>query len=173
MNGYSEYLVTRKKSFLDYLIMLVAVFSGVCATIFLMPLLFAQLYGMFAFIGIAAIWYVVYLIIRSRTVEYEYCVTENILDVDIITGKQKRKGFVSIDLKNAEIIAPATVEFEQQFNKAGLENKYMASMCDAKIMDFFVIYADGENRISRLIFTPNQSVLEMIRKANPRNTFFE
>ena len=173
MNGYSEYLVTRKKSVFDYLIMSFAVLAGIFATLCLFPVLFAQIYGMFAFLGIAAIWYIIYLIIRSRTVEYEYCVTENILDVDIITGKQKRKNFVSVDLKNADIIAPATVEYEQQFNKPGIVNKYMASMCDVKTLDFFVIFSDGENRISRLIFTPNQSVLEMIRKANPRNTFFE
>ena len=173
MNGYSEYLVTRKKSVLDYAIMLVAAFSGVCSTVFIFPFLFAQLYGMFAFLAIAAIWYVIYIIIRSRTVEYEYCVTETVLDVDVITGKQKRKSFVSVDLKNADIIAPATVEYEQQFNKQGFVNKYMASMCDNNVLDFFVIYYDEKNNLCRLVFTPNQSVLDMIRKANPRNTFFE
>ncbi len=173
MNGYSEYLVTRKKTVFDYLIMLLAAVSGVFATIFLLPVLFVQFYGMFAFLGITAVWFVVVKIILSRTVEYEYCVTENILDVDVITGKRKRKTLVSVDLKNAEIVAPATVEYEQQFNKDGISNKYMAAMNESDILDFFIIFNDEENNLSRLVFTPNQTILDMIRKANPRNTFFE
>lgn len=173
MNSYAEYLVSRKKSIFDYLIMLLAAFAGVSATLCLLPMLFVQLYGMLAFLGIAAVWFVVYLIFRSRTIEYEYCVTEDILDVDIITGKQKRKSFVSVNLKNAEIIAPATIEYKQSFNKQGIANKYNASMCDNGTLDFFVIFTDEKNNLSRLVFTPNKSVLELIRKANPRNTFFE
>lgn len=173
MNGYSEYLVTRKKTVFDYLIMLLAAVSGVFATIFLLPVLFVQFYGMLAFLGITAVWFVVVKIILSRTVEYEYCVTENILDVDVITGKRKRKTLVSVDLKNAEIVAPASVEYEQQFNKDGISNKYMAAMNENDILDFFIIFNDEENNLSRLVFTPNQTILDMIRKANPRNTFFE
>ena len=173
MNSYAEYLVSRKKNVFDYVIILLVIFAGVSATLCLAGFLMLQLYGMFAALAIAAVWFVVYSVICSRNIEYEYCVTENVLDVDIITAKKKRKRLVSIDLKNAEIIAPATHDYSQQYNKEGLNNKLDASMGENGILDFFVIYLDDDDRVSRLVFTPDKTVLDLIKRVNPSNTFFE
>jgi len=173
MKTYAEYLVTRKKNIFDYITIALAVFAGASATFALFPCLFLPAYGMLTFLGMAGIWFVVYIIIATRTVEFEYCVTENILDVDMITGKKKRKKYVSIDLKEAEIIAPAAEKYGNDYRKEGIVNKYSASMFDAEILDFFVLYRDEKHELSRLVFTPNQEILDMIRRANPSRTFFE
>lgn len=173
MKTYAEYLVSRKKSIFDYLIIILASFAGLSATFALFPCLFLPVYGMLTFLAIAAIWFAVFWIISSRTVEFEYCVTENILDVDIITGKKKRKSYVSVDLKKAEIIAPAVVEYEEHYRRNGIVNKYNASMLDNDILDFFVVFSDDNNEICRLLFTPDQNILDLIRRANPSHTFFE
>lgn len=170
---YAEYLVKRKKSIFDFIIMLLVVFAGITATLSLFGFLFLQLYGMFAFLGIALVWYIVYIVVSSRNIEYEYCITDGILDIDIITAKRKRKSLATIVVSNAEIIAPASIEYIEQFNKNGIVFKIDASMKNNKIMDFFIIFPNKNGQITRLVFTPDENVLNMIKRANPRNTFFE
>ncbi len=170
---YEEYLVERKKNLFDYLIIFLMIFAGITASISLMGFLFVQIYGMFAFIIIAAIWYCVYYVVTSRNIEYEYIITDGVLDIDVITGKRKRKNLVSLNISNAEIIAPASTDYYNEYNKNGIVNTYDASMKNNSIIDFFVIFPDGENGVTRLIFTPSQNILDAIKKYNPRNTFFE
>ena len=173
MNNYAEYLVKKKKTLFDYTIIFLALFAGVTATISLLPMLLVQFYGMLAFLLLALVWFVIFKIISGRTIEFEYCITDNILDVDVITGQKKRKPLTSINIKEAEIIAPATVEFVNQFNRDGITAKIDATMGRNDIIDFFVLYNDENGRSCRLIFTPNQAVLDIIKRANPSNTFFE
>ena len=170
---YAEYLVKRKKNIFDFIIILLIVFAGITATLSLFGFLFMQLYGMFAFIGIALVWYIVYLVVSSRNIEYEYCVTDGVLDIDIITAKRKRKTLATITLSSAEIIAPASIEYIEQFNKTGVTNKIDSSMKNNKIMDYFIIFSNKNGQITRLIFTPDEGILNLIKRANPRNTFFE
>ncbi len=173
MDLYTEYLVTRKKTVIDYIIMALIVISALCATVFLIPSLFAQTYGMFVFLLVAGVWYLAYYIVMSRHIEYEYCVTEGSMDVDMITGKKKRKKITEISLRNAEIIAPTTVEYSDQFSDSSILVKVDTSKNDNEVMDFFIVYPGKDGKKTRLIFTPNQKVLDMIKKYNPNKTFFE
>lgn len=170
---YAEYLVKRKKNIFDFIVIFLIVFAGVTATISLFGFLFLQLYGMFAFLGIALVWYIVYSVVSSRNIEYEYCITDGVLDVDIIIGKRKRKSLASILVSQAEIIAPASVEYIEQFNKNGVVSKIDASMKNNKIMDYFIVFSNKNGQVTRLVFTPDEGVLNMIKRANPSNTFFE
>ena len=173
MNLYAEYLVSRRKTLFDFIVIILMVLAAVFATVALMSFLVLQIYGMFAALAIAGVWYVAYLIIGSRNIEYEYCVTENIFDIDIITAKRNRKKLVSFDLKNAEIIAPATTDYINEFENKNVTSKIDASAGDSKVLDFFAIYKTDGGNLVRVVFTPDMRVLEMIKKANPRNTFFE
>ena len=170
---YAEYLVKRKKNIFDFIITFLIIFAGITATLSLFGFLFLQLYGMFAFLGIALVWYIVYLVISSRNIEYEYCITDGILDIDMITAKRKRKTLASIIVSQAEIIAPASIEYVEQFNKTGVVSKIDASMKNSKIMDYFIIFINKNGQVTRLVFTPDEGVLNMIKRANPSNTFFE
>jgi ABC-type Fe3+-siderophore transport system permease subunit len=143
--------------------MLLVVFAGITATLSLFGFLFLQLYGMFAFLGIALVWYIVYTVVSSRNIEYEYCITDGILDIDIITAKRKRKSLATIVVSNAEIIAPASIEYIEQFNKNGIVFKIDASMKNNKIMDFFIIFPNKNGQITRLVFTPDENVYSETR----------
>ena len=46
-------------------------------------------------------------------------------------------------------------------------------MGENEILDFFVIFLDDDDRVSRLVFTPDKTVLDLIKRVNPSNTFFE
>ena len=57
------------------------------------------------FVALAIIlsWFIAYRIVRSRNLEYEYTLTNNYLDIDVIKGRKKRKTVVSIDVKKIDI----------------------------------------------------------------------
>ncbi|MDP4118199.1 MAG: DUF6106 family protein [Bacillota bacterium] len=173
MNLYTEYMIARKKSLVDYIIDVLILIAAILATGFLSCFIFVQLYGMIAVLAIFGVWYLAYIVITSRHIEYEYCVANGEMEVDRIIGKKKRKNVATIEIPTAEIIAPAVVDYTKQYDREGINNRIDASKRDNAVLDFFIIYPNDNGGFTRLLFTPNMGVLEMIKKANPRNTFFE
>ena len=103
---FTEYLVKRRKNIADFLIMFLAAFGGVFITLFLFlsGLLFVKLIGQVLTIGVVALWWGVYFLITSRSIEFEYIVTNGELDVDKVIGKRKRKRLISVKAKESELI---------------------------------------------------------------------
>lgn len=168
MDIFIEQIIKRKKDGKDY-----AFIAGLITAGIILSLAAALLIGRYsigiAFILIAAVWYVEYLLIHTRNLEYEYILTNSDLDVDKIVAKRGRKRIVSINLK--EIIICANVEdsrFVHEYqNTANLTKTVdvIGNKADGNI--YFVDYhLDGEN--IRVLFQPNEKLEDALRTLNPR-----
>ncbi len=172
MELYTEYMVARKKTPIDVIISILTVICAAFISLIALQFIFRPVYGTFVLLAIAALWYGVYFLIGSRSLEFEYCITEGEMDVDVIKGKSRRKHLASIDIRNVEIIAPTTVDYASEYDRRGIQRKIDASKGDNNVTDFFVIFYEKE-QLTRLVFTPNESMLEMMKKLNPSHTFLE
>lgn len=107
------------------------------------------------------------LIFPKFNVEYEYTLVNHELDIDIIYNKSKRSHLFSIDLKQAELIAP---------NKSHRLDSYAALKtvdCSSQKADsspYTIIIPVNQQR-KQIIIQPDSCMLEYLRGILPR-TFF-
>ena len=111
---------------------------------------------------VCAVAYGAYFLITGMNVEYEYSVTNGELDVDKIIAKRKRKHMLTVKISDFETFG---LESEAKFDNTvttflvggGDEEHYYAA-------DF---QHESLGRV-RLVFSPNERVLEAIRSSLKR-----
>lgn len=175
MDYYIEELMPKNKDKNDWVFILGIIFCGITVTALIIGLVIGMLFSSNSIfnqyvitlspLAIAAVWYGVYKVCNSRSVEYEYTVINNNLDIDKILGKKTRKKLVSIDIKNATLIAKVD---ELDLNKLPSRIKVYDYSALNKALDTYFIdcMADGERCI--VIFQPTSSMVEAFWKFNPK-----
>ncbi len=128
------------------------ILSAVCVMImYVMSLIFI--------LGIA---YAAYYLISGLDCEYEYIVTNGEIDIDKIAGKRKRTRLITADARKF-------TAFGKLENAGKLSDK--ATIVDATDGSGTAFYADfvhGKLGETRLIFSPNEKVIEAIKPFIPR-----
>ncbi|MCI8292878.1 MAG: hypothetical protein HFH53_05005 [Hespellia sp.] len=102
-DAYYELLVARKHRSLDVLIKAVTI-AAIVVLILIIPLFGILAMFAAAILGVAAY----FLIFPKLDIEYEYSLVNHDLEIDVIYCKRKRKQLITLDLRQAEIIAPAS-----------------------------------------------------------------
>ncbi len=156
MDNYLEYLVKKKFSSKDmakYFITVAAVFI-VAGGVALSPLGWPSGLVVLAFGGYGAWW-----LVTGLKKEFEYILTGDHLDVDMITAGRSRKRLCSFDLEAMELCAriddPAhAAEMKRDFSKT----IQAASSPDAKGARF-IVYS-GEKGMELLIFEPDERIVD-------------
>lgn len=92
---FYEQMVKQKKNGKDYAIIILTVLAGLLFMA-LGFIIFPWFLPLWVFI---ACWYG-YWVISSRFLEFEYSLTQNVLDVYRIAAKRRRRKMIEIDLKN-------------------------------------------------------------------------
>ena len=115
MDVYIEELMPKGKDRSDWQFLIGITVSGILVTgliiwlmafmVFVVRNTFTQIILTFGPLAIAAVWYGVYRLCNSRSVEYEYIVINNNLDIDKIMAKKRRTKLVELDIKDASIMA--------------------------------------------------------------------
>lgn len=101
-DAFYEQFVTRKTRPTDILIRILVILFIVAVAIFGMPFI-----GFLSFfIAVVLAMGAYYFIFPRLNVEYEYSLLNHDLDVAAIYSKEKRKHLFSLDLRQAEIMAP-------------------------------------------------------------------
>lgn len=114
-----------------------------------------------------------YFCIRRLNVEYEYALTMTDLDVAKIMAKEKRKHLITIDLKQAIVIAPeshAKATAAEKENQVSKELDYTSGNIGRKV---YVILVKQDNQNVKLRFEPSENMLHGIRKQLPSKTVVE
>jgi hypothetical protein len=134
-------------------------------TILVMGTLFV---GPISFIIGVALGVVSYYFIFPRLdVEYEYTLVNHQLDIDIIYKKSKRKSLISLDLKDAQIIAPA-------------KSHRLDSYQNAKTVDYssqdpshtpYAVMISMKQVMNRILIQPDDAMVELMRNSMPRTVF--
>lgn len=97
MDHYNEQLVKKTTDGRD--IVLRALICSVTLVIIVLSFVGALMFGFLPIIIIGfGACYLAYLLLTGTSVEYEYIVTNNDLDIDKISGKRKRKRLITVKL---------------------------------------------------------------------------
>lgn len=163
---FCETLVEKKITSTDkmkkiLLFVVSAIVSFVC-------LLFIPMFG--ALLGIG-IWVLVYFAIKYFYIEYEYILAMNELDFAKIISKEKRKHLLSLDLKEAEIIAPSTYFKVKDAVTSDTQTLDYSSNDSSKKKYSIVTRYNGKN--IQILFEPSATMLQGIRKQFPSKTVIE
>ena len=110
-----------------------------------------------------------YFIFPRFNVEYEYTLLQQDFDIDIIYNKAKRKAAITIDLRDAELIAPASSSRVNAF-KTTVTLDYSTQNPSDK--PYAIIIPLNKN-LNKILIQPDEKMMQHLRNAAPRVTFMD
>lgn len=154
---YTEQLVkkqtTMKDVFIKALLVALAIVSVFVVLMFPVAII----------VPVIVIAAVVFLI-RRLDVEYEYLYVNGDLDIDKIMHKAKRKRVFSTNIGNMELLAPEGADELNQYRNARIVD-LSSGMADAKR---YVLVVAENGQVTRLVFEPNETIIEGMFLMAPR-----
>lgn len=161
MDVFKEQLVKIKKSPAEYLLMVVIFIVAVvaCTLLFLM----SGQYPIFI-LFIVAVFYGVGKLLGMFSIEYEYIVTNSMIDVDKIISKSSRKRIVSFEGK--DILRTEKVGTVPPVTDAN--EKYICCNKDDENAYWVLISKNGKKML--IMMAPNEKMVEAIKLGSPKIT---
>ena len=162
---YSEFLVkkesTAKDAIVKYgLIVLTVLAAG--AGLFINSLLLVLAIAL----GVAC-----YFVIPRTDLEYEYLFVNGEFDIDMVMAKSKRKKVMSVNLSEADLIAPLNSHKMDYYNGNSRMKTLDYSSGNPEHKRFAIIMkAGGEN--SRIIIEPDDEMAKAIKNSAPSKVFW-
>ena len=163
---FKEYLIKQKKSPIDIL----AQIGLILGAIILIGLAFV--FGG-DFLGPIIILGVIFgpgVLFSRFSREYEYTLTNNELDIDVIYNRSRRKRVITIDMKKIEIMANAKDERHQ----AELQKSYKVINASDNSNDenTYIIMAHSPSKgACKIIFSPNETMVNDLFRQAPNKVF--
>ena len=159
MDTYSEQLVGKANSGADKIKkLLVAVATILIASVIMwLAMMFMPSLAILAVLTLAGGIYLT----SNMSIEYEYIITNDEMDIDKIIGRRKRKRMITLDLKSAEdfgVYPPA--------EDISAEATVHASTGYEKNAAFLIVQHKDYGKVM-LIFNPNQKTREAIMQEVP------
>lgn len=159
MDAFFEQIVVKKKTALDWLIILLSLLGGILVIgavfVFIRSLVVAALFG---------VGYGVWWLISNRNIEYEYCVTNGDIDIDCIIDKRKRKRIVAVAGRKLESLLP----YDPARSTAGYQRVVVAApSANAEGLWGFT-YHSKKNGHTLVVFQPEERVLNALYGGLPR-----
>ena len=112
----------------------------------------------------------VYFFVFPRfKVEYEYTLLRQDLDIDIIYNKAKRKRAITIDLRDAELIAPASSDRVKNFKPTKTIDYSTQNPVDKP----YVIIIPLNKNLTQILVQPDDKLVQHFRNVAPRVTFMD
>ena len=153
MDTFAEQLVTKTQNSSDSIKKIIVLAGG---GVIVALLLYLTFIFPLTFILAAGAAYAIYLLFTGLNIEYEYTVTNGILDIDKIIAKRKRVNMISAAFgEYSQAVEPFSGTTVSAVG--GTEKSHYAEL------------TDESNGSMRLIFSPNEKILDCIRPYLPRN----
>lgn len=161
MDIFKEQLLKIKKSAAEYLLMVVIVFVALAVSVVLF--LMSGQFPIFI-LFIVAVIYGAGKLLSMFSVEYEYIVTNTMIDVDKIMSKSSRKRIITFEGKDILRTekAGATVPVTDATEKHICCNK------DDPNAYWVLISKNGKKTL--LLMAPNEMIIEAIKLGSPKMT---
>ncbi len=163
MDLYCEYLV-KKKSKEDALKRFGLIILCIFLCILVLFLGFFVVHAMIAAVPIliAAIIFGTVILSRNFSLEFEYIFINGSLDVDVIKGRAKRANLCSLSCRKIEDMRPMPRNFQSQ-------NKVINAIYDENRRGKYVVTFFHNGEKTDLLFQPPETLLQNMKKYNPRN----
>ena len=165
---FNEYMIKRKKSaalkLLSFLIYFIATILALLSLVLLLR------YSGIGLLVAVAFYYFAHKISSQMNKEFEYIRTEDILDVDVIINKTKRKRLISFSVKNAEIIASLNnASYNERLKKS------FSKVIDATSghRDANVYFAIIEDKNTLVKFEPTFAILTNLQVYAPSKVIID
>ena len=154
-DAYYEQLVTRKSRPTEWLIRFLIIFILLAVLVFGLPFV-----GFFI-IPIVLIFAVLafYFVFPRLNVEYEYTILNHELQIDAIYNKARRKTLLTVDIKDAEVIAPKGSS-ELNYFKADKTLNYTSGYPGKSV---YVICVPVKQVKTAILLEPNDKMIEHIK----------
>lgn len=163
---YSEFLVKKESTFKDAMIkygLITLTVVAVAAGLFVSPLIFLVAIGL----GIAC-----YFIIPKTDLEYEYLFVNGELDIDMIMSKSKRKRVKSLNITEADLVAPLNSHRMDYYNGNQKMKILDYSSGNPEHKRFAVIIRDA-GAACKVIIEPDDTMANAIKNSAPSKVFLD
>ncbi len=168
MDIFIEQLVKKNREAKDYLVIVGGIIAALLVVYILGSLMLAVPYvGFVIFIVVCGLIYLLYNLITSVNMEYEYAFTNGDFDVDAIINLKKRKRLTELNAREIELMGSrSNTNFERYLNNPAYKKVY--ACIDKNREDLcFVIYNEG-GAGKMLLFSPNEEIRNGFKKYNPQ-----
>ena len=166
MDNFAEQLVKRAETSSDKTRKTALLVVGILLTAALAGFAVLQLGSpITAFVGLllaAGAGYGTFFMYRNSYIEYEYAFTNGELDIDKITGKTKRTSMVSAEVRSFTAFG----KYDENMKETEEMTVVLASDNIAE-HEYYADFTHAEHGKTRLIFAPDERMLENIRKSLP------
>lgn len=167
MDCFAEQLVKREDTSSDKMKKYLIYGGGIFITIGFVILAILKMGSPLSIVMLllsAGMGYLTYYLGTSTYVEYEYTFTNGELDIDKITAKRKRTELLSVDVKSFTAFG--------KYSEDMSDSDDMTTVISSDNIASHEYYADFECEKygkTRLIFAPDEKILEYIRDSLPYN----
>lgn len=163
MDTFFEQIVAIKKGGKEILSFVGIWFTALILT-FILLFVRIPIITNFSFLLIAGVIYGAFKLSTMFNIEYEYIITNGILDVDKITNKSSRKRILSLDLAKTSRI--------EKFNPALLSNvnaKSVSFACNTDDENAYLMVIDSEKGpATYLVLSPDERIKNAVIKFVPK-----
>ena len=158
-DSYAEWLVKKKAPAYTYFIKGALIFFCIIA-------LLAALILPFGIIILAIVGAITYYVFQRLSVEFEYLVVNDQLTVDRVMGKARRKKAWEGVLSEVQIVAPIDSYVLKDYENPSMKIlDFSSHIPHAKV---YGMIHQGEGHTTKIIFEPNDRILQHIRQRSPR-----
>lgn len=164
---FKEYLIKQKKSPKD-MMMQVGLVVGAIVLSVIAFIVGGDFIGPLVIVGIV---FGTGFLFNKFSREYEYILTNNELDIDVVFNRASRKRIITINMKKIDIMASIKDErYGAELNKAGL--KVINASENTNEADTYAIITQSEKYgTCKILITPNDVMLDHLYKQAPNKVF--
>lgn len=119
-------------------------------------------------LALGIIWGAIFLSSKLKK-EHEYTLTNNLVDIDVIYNKEKRKRLIELDLKEINIMASIKDERHQEELARG--QKVIDASDGNQTKDTYAIMCPKDGQVVKILITPNEGMLNLMYKQAPNKVF--
>ena len=159
---FVEQLIRRKKTIKDVWTSILLVVCGIIFTP--MALYFGlvlQYLGYVFLILLVGAWWCIVRLIKSKTVEFEYVLTDGTLDIDMIIAGSRRGRLITISKMEFELVAPISHPYSGEYKTLNCSTK------DENDRLYYIITERHDVGKVRVLFNPNDELLEALKLSRP------
>lgn len=164
---FKEYLIKQKKSPKDMMMQVGLVVGAIILSVIAF-IVGGDFIGPLVIVGIV---FGTGFLFNKFSREYEYILTNNELDIDVIFNRASRKRIITINMKKIDIMASIKDErYGAELNKAGL--KVINASENTNEADTYAIITQSEKYgTCKVLITPNDVMLDHLYKQAPNKVF--
>lgn len=166
MDNFAEQLVKRNETSSERTRRTLLTVFGSLFVLALIVLSILQLtrpaVALMGFLLAAAAGYGIFFTVQNSYVEYEYAFTNGELDIDKIIAKKKRSPMISTEVKSFTTFGKYSDDIEET-----IEMTVVIASDNIASHEYYAEFEHEEYGSVRLIFAPNERMLENIKKFLP------